>query len=250
LDFRLECDGIMRKKRTLIYVNADIQNHEFIYTGIEFYEFVSFLQNPIKNILLLKANYMGNNYQKNFELVEGTENVKLLTKEDVHSYGDFCFVDYSNCENVNRLTDDQIAEVLYMAHMYKPLKSPFFDTLDNRFSYLAHDDGWFCKLYCRKVGDFLDVLNGKIVSLTTSITKKDVNNLDTDIQKELLQLAEKGLLLDFEELKSDNDELSVNVYFVGKYEDMNKVLNSRKELKENALIQKCIKYQAEKWYLV
>ena len=240
----------MKRKRTLVYVNADNQSHEFIYTGIEFCEFLSYLQNPIKNILLLKADYMGNNYQKNFELVEGEESINLLKQEDVYNYGDFCFIDYSLSEKVNQLKDEQVAEVLYMAHMYKPLKSPFFEVLDNRFSYLAHDDGWFCKLYCREVDDFLDVLNGKIVSLTTSITKKDVNNLDVDIQRELLQFSEKGLLLDFEEMKSDNDEISVNVYSVGKYEDMDKVLNGCKALKENALNQKRMKYETEKWYLV
>lgn len=240
----------MNKRRTMIYINFNPQNHEFIYTGIEFYEFVKYLQTPIKNILLIKANYMGNNFANNFELVEGLNEVEALAKEDVHGYGDFCFLDYAQVGEVDQLTDNQIAEILYMAHMYKPLKNPFFEILSNRFTYLAHDDGWFGKLYCRESNDFLDVLNGKIVDLTKGMTKIDVNALDINLIKNLLKFSENGMLIDFEELKVDDGEVSIKVYTIGKHNDMDRILNDCQKLKENSLNQKHMKYKADKWHLV
>jgi len=239
----------MKEKRTLFYINANIHNREFIYTGIEFCEFMCYLKQPIKNILLLKADYSGNNYANNFKLVEGEENIKLLLKEDVYNYGDFGFVDYSHLDNVNNLSDSQVAELLFMAHKYKSLNNAFFETLGNRFAYLAHDDGWFCKLYCRENDDFLDVLNGKIISLIQDISKEKVNNLDVDVQQALLTLAEKGLLIDFSETESNNNEICVNVYIVGKYEDMDKILNECQKLKKDSSEQKCLKYKDDKWCL-
>jgi hypothetical protein len=192
---------------------------------------------------------MGNNYVNNFELVEGEEDINLLKKEDIYNYGDFCFADYSELGDVDKLKDEQIAELLYMAHMCRALRNPFIDVLSNRFVYLAHDDGFYCKLYCREVHDFFSVLNGKIVSLIKSITKSDAENLDISIQRELLQISEEGLLLDFEETKANDGEVSTKIYSIGKHTDMNKILNECQKLKETALIQKCIKYKDGKWYL-
>lgn len=137
------------KRETIIYINSDIQNHEFIYTGIVFSEFIAYIENPIQNLLLLKANYLKENIVHNFEIVEGLAAINRFANEDIYDYGDFCFVDFED-GTLDNLSSQQIAELLYLAHMFTPLKSPYFESLHNRFAYLAHDDGFFGKIYCRK----------------------------------------------------------------------------------------------------
>ncbi|MEN3005555.1 hypothetical protein [Dehalobacterium formicoaceticum] len=237
----------MSQKRTKIYINANAKDREFIYTGIEFYEFVHYLRNPIEHILLLKSNYMGNGFANNFELVEGLDEVGLLAKEDVNSYGDFCFVDYKQADMVNQLTDEQIAELLYLGHMYKPLTTPFFEKLDNQFAYLAHDDGFFCKLYCRHIEDFATLLAKKIQSCIEGKTKYSISEPDKLISCCLLELAENGLLIDFDELTADDDHIFVNYFLVGKYTDMDRILNENERLKEKAIIQNRLAYTQCKW---
>lgn len=238
----------MNKK--IVYINSNIQNHEFIYTGITFNEFIEVFKKIIKNMILLKAEFIGNNYINNFELVEGEEYIDLLKKENIHNYGDFCFVDYIQRDSVKHLTDKQIAELLYMAHMYKPLRSPFFDVLDNRFAYLAHDDGFVCKLYCRDLNDFSGIIDGKIVSSIGEIMKKTISHLDNNIQNELLKFSERGMLLDFGEVEGDADEFLIKIYSVGKYTDMNKIINENKKFKTDSSGHKYIQYKRGMWNLI
>ena len=238
------------KKRKLIYVNANHETHEFIYTGIEFCEFVKYLQSPMENILLLKSNYIGNNFSNNFELAEGLREIETLAKANIYNCGNFCFVDYTQPGDIDNLSDAEIAEILYLAHLYKPLKSPFYKVLNNRFAYLAHDDGFFCKLYCQNSDDFLDILDGKIVELTKAIAKRSIQNLSRSLKKDLLRFAGDGMLLDLEDLEMNDDEILINIYIIGKHGDMDKVFNERQSFKENSLSQHCMKYKTDKWHLV
>jgi len=46
------------KKRTTLYANTNIKNSEFIYSGIEFVEFIEFLSIPIENIVVITGGVM------------------------------------------------------------------------------------------------------------------------------------------------------------------------------------------------
>ena len=234
-------------KRTKLYIKADVVHHEFVYSGIEFYEFIHYLRKPIENIVLLKANYIGNDCQNNFELVEGNTDIDLLSQEDVYSFGDFCFLDYAKHENIGRLTDEQIAEMLYLAHMNKPLKSPFFDVLNNRFAYLAHDDGFFCKLYCRELEDMMNIISGKI---SEEFHKKNpIPYLDASILTQIIQIAEEGIFIDFDDLVRSKGSMVVDIYCIGKQLDMDKIYNSTQEIKQSATKRYQLLLHDDEWEL-
>lgn len=222
----------MKKSRTKIYIKIHPEENKIIYSGIEFHEFIRFLPKPMENLILIKGDYIGNKYAHNFEILEGVEEIEKLLKEDIYSFGNFCFADYAVTDTVNELSDQQIAELLYIAHMIQPLSSPFFSTLQNRFIYLAHDDGWYCKLYCKEILDFIPVLLGKIISRF----KMPVAVYPDDISKRLLKLATDGLLIDLEEVNCiKGSTLEVKLYTVGDYSDMDYVLNNFEQLKAGAL---------------
>ena len=213
----------MRKTRTTIYVNADAENNCVIFTGIEFAEFIRHLRQPLENLMLLKGDYFGNGYANGFELLEGRGEIEELAKEDIYRFGDFAFMDYREKGAAARLSRQQIAEALYMAHMGEAFGSPFFDPLCNRFAYLAHDDGWRCRLYCRDMGEFFDVICGKIADYTKA-------PMPGSIKSHLAAIAGEGLLIDLAEAKDSG----LRLYAVGKYTDMDEVLNNAEDMKSAA----------------
>ena len=93
-----------------------------------------------------------------------------------------------------QLDRQQVAEILFLAHMGEPIESPFFAPLGNRFAYLSHDDGWYGKLYCRDMGEFMSVLWKKLTGKANTPTP-------VKMQNELLSMAQKGLAIDMEETR-------------------------------------------------
>jgi len=224
----------MNKIRTKIYVKATPERHEIIYSGIEFAEFTTYLSSPIENILLLKADYIGNRSEKNFELIEGKDYIAEFKSENIYNYGDFCFVDYASTDSINKLSGEQIAELLYMAHMYIPLQSPFFEALQNRFAYLAHDDGFYCKLYCHNLLDFVTVLCNKIKMNIRSLLNDNVCEAPNNVKEKVLQLAMEGLFIDLDELSHEDGMIAIKLYTVGTHSDMDIISNSCQQIKLNS----------------
>lgn len=232
----------MKKINKKIYVKANATDSSVVFSGITFAEFEKYLVKPIDNIMSLSGGSSCISWQTEFErrleLFEGRELVKSLTRENLYALGDFCFVDYGKPSAPQELSEQQIAELLYLGHMIKPLHSPFFEPLENRFAYLAHDDGWYCKLYCRDVSEFLPVLCRKIAA-----GKK--TPFSADAQQGLRQIAENGLLID---LKEDSGPM-VKVYTVGEYENMDDVLNDWENIKANAEKTNMLTLCGRKWTL-
>lgn len=239
----------MNKLENIIYVNANKEKHEYIYAGIKFMEFIEYLQRPLENIILLKANYIGNNFQKNFELLEGCEYINELANENIYNWGDFHFVDYSKKGNINNIKDKEISELLYLSHMHYPLDATFFKSLENNFVYLSHDDGFYCKLYSKNREYFSNILANKIRKCTEDKSGFMVKNISTRVQSLLLDMAESGILIDTNELNCYNNEAVLNVYLVGKYFDMDEIFNNYGKLKSGSIKIIQLIYVKDKWDL-
>jgi hypothetical protein len=220
----------MKKARTKIYVKATPERNEVVFSGIEFAEFINYLPSPVENLLLMKGDYRGNKREYNFELLEGKAFVEKLATEDIRSFGDFSFIDYQAAGAAASLNGQQVAEILYMAHLGKPLKSPFFEPLQNRFAYLAHDDGWYCKLYCRELNHFLSVVFAK----TVNGTGFPVPKTSSAALEELSRLSIYGILIDLDDRFAKKGTVETIIYTVGEYSDMDKVLNNIQQMKHNA----------------
>ena len=222
----------MNKIRKIVYVKLTPERNEIVYTGITFAEFFKYLRQPIENLMTIMGDtfVFGLKYERIFELFEGQELVKELTEADVYNLGNFCFVDYVSPGRTEELTEGQMAELLYLGNMFKPLESPFFEVLQNRFAYVSHDDGWYCKLFCRNIEEFVSVLCGKIIANVDSALCKTMDS----IGKELLLLATEGILIDLDELSCKKGNIDGEVYVIGEIFDIDATLNNLRETKENA----------------
>lgn len=205
---------MMKSSRIKVYAYFDKASNAFTVSGIEFREFIQYLTVPLDNLLLVKGDYFGNRVSNHFELLEGRESIAQLAREEIYTWGDFCFFDYSTNGNPDNLTKQEIAEILYFAHTREAMRPPFFAALHNRFAYYTHDDGWQCKIYCCAPEEFAVVLYAKLFGVRAA-------QENTSGVRSLLEQCEHGILCDLQTCGT----AEVQIKTVGRYTDMDAVLN-------------------------
>lgn len=228
----------MRKKSNNkpmeIYIKSSPERHETVFSGIRFVDFIECASIQVENMLLMKSDYMlEKNYLK-FEIAEGKEEIDRLTClmcEDEFKCGDFSFVDYVDTASLSRLSDEQVAELLYLAHMIKPLKSPFFEALQNNFVYLSHDDGWYCKLYCKEQKAPIEILLNKLQRIVGDALCNIAYLLSDDLVNKVNELSEKGLFIELDVSIQRKKVITIRLYEVGQYEDMDLLFNSLEDIR-------------------
>lgn len=222
----------MKNATTKIYANLSPEKNEAVFSGIKFTDFIECTPVSIENILLLSSSDIGEKYCHNFKIFEGMDDIAKLKLKNIYRYGNFNFVDYANTALVSSLTKEQIAELLYLTHMYEPLKSPFFDILQNNYAYLSHDDGWYCKLYCKEWQTATLILRNKLLKCIQQTFSDNVHSLPDGLVEKITELSTRGLLiqLDAETQKGkstqENKFATIKLYEVGEYEEMDKLFNN------------------------
>lgn len=239
-----------RKYRDVFYINANLAKNKFIYYGMEFNEFIKSIPRRLDNLLLLQPNGVGEKYHAKIKMnaMEGKSAIKELAAMDIYKLGDFAWIDYNDSYNVENMSPMEIADLLYLTHFEEPLHTIFFEKLSNQYVYLAHDDGWYCCLYCHQQEDFRDIIMNKITMTVTSITKTKVNSIGQEIGQKLLQLSKDGLLVDFGNImKNGIGKIEIPIYTIGKFTDMDSMYNDLEKHKANASTQVQLVYNREKW---
>lgn len=115
-----------------------------------------------------------------FEYAAG-EDLSLLVREDVYSYGDFCWADIGADASLAQLSDQAIAELTFFAQLARPLVSPEIPGLGNRFLWWTHDDGWYARVFYREWRD--------VAGLLARLLK---NLLADDLASETLKRVSRG----------------------------------------------------------
>jgi hypothetical protein len=217
--------------RDLIYIHYNNLEQYVISYGIEFKEFMDSNSSKLKHILLLKHQFNDADFNMHTLLEFVThEKIERLIKDGVYDYGNFCWVDFSEVEGLNELTGQEIAELLYLGHIKQHLKSPFYQKLANRFAYLAHDDGWFNKVYYRQLDDFYELLGNTIGSKMSNLyTKKTFFNLQKTrlfppisgkTFAQLLLLMKEGIVISLKDREEFRQRIEIPIWTIGDFIDM------------------------------
>lgn len=233
-----------KKIRDLIYVSGEHEKNYFCSYGIEFLEFMDCVHHRPENLILLKHDF--HNVQTNrhsrlhYLLKQGLDE---LIEENVYDYGDFCWVDFSKEEDLNALSNNQIAELLFFGHMGEPLHH----IPKLRFAYFAHDDGWFNKLYVTDLYDY-EVLLAKVIAFKLhKLAGRKVQDIPKDISSVLLEWTRDGLLIDLSKIQKNKAELRIPVSFIGHDIDMDSVYDFRKEIRDYKV---WLVYSKKVWKLI
>jgi hypothetical protein len=240
----------MRKLRDVFYINANIEKQYFIFYGMEFKEFIKCNPNPIDNILITDGKFVSNNFNYNWWLETANgDYISELCKEDLYGLGNFHWIDYKDERALNNCIPEEKAEVLYLSHFCEPLKSPFIDRINNNFVYLSHDDGWFCKLYCKDMSVFREIISNKIIESVITNKKREIYPIDVEVKDKLFELLQKGLLIDFSNIYRDDKVVFINIYVIGEYHNMDEMYNNVERNKSRASIRGRIELKNKAWKL-
>jgi hypothetical protein len=237
--------------RDLIYIHLNQANQYVLSYGIEFEEFAAAFSESLSNLLLLKHRFDDTDYNMHTLLEYCPEDkVKKLAGEDVYSYGDFCWVDFIEEEGLNELTGQEIAELLYLGHLKQHLKLPFYNKLGNRFVYLAHDDGWFNKIYYRTFKDFFHLLSlaitnklGKIKlkkSLLGMRNKRMFPNVDKEILLSLTPFIKEGICISIQDADHQRSRVEIPIWVIGDFANMDDMYEEYEQISTEACHAKII----------
>jgi len=224
-------------ERNLLYSYVNNGVNEFVFSGIKFADFIELIPNKISNMLILKGDFLSLKHLPalNLSVVESAVNIIKLSAEDLYNQGDFHFVDYEKTENAQNLSKEELFSLLYLAHTAAPLDSPFYDTLNNQYTYLSHDDGWWCKIYSRDERDMIELFVAKIVSMAECFLNEKLSATNADIKQKIYCYMQKGLLVDFGNI-GKSKPLSIPMYITGEIENIDDIYNTKDYKKQYSFI--------------
>lgn len=238
------------------YVHLDSVTNAVLSTGIT-QIFDNYTSNNLpKNILLLEfSEGIGElDPHTGFRIIRGTANVKqyldrLFKGEKIPAK----WIDFESLDLLRELTPVEISELLYIAHAYTHLYSPFYYKLQNNFIYLTMGDN-FKKVYYRKLEQFYSLLANH---LTENLEKK-VNGKKTIFQKpkkieplsykttlNLIPMLKEGIVFSFKQMTCEKEIYSIPIYLV---EDRLRAIHDHFDDKD-LLGNICYDASQKEWYL-
>ena len=220
--------------RDLIYVHIHPDDHFVMSYGIEFHDFVNSLPQPLQHVLMLKHQFDNGDFNMHTLLdYVHQDDLKKLIKDDVYSYGDFCWIDFDDSEGLNELSGEEIAELLYLGHIKKHLNLPFYKKMNNQYVYLSHDDGWFNKTYYRDFDDFYTML-GNVIAIKMDSFKgekvffglrkgKNYPSVPKEVISFLIQKMNEGIAISLEKAVQTRAKIEIPIWVVGDFYNMDEM---------------------------
>jgi len=209
------------KNKWFCYIQINEEENYVNTSGMTFNEFYEGIQVKPNNILILKG-YPGDRYcqfdnKTDLEYVT-SDNIKDFAQTNVYDYGDFYWLDFKSIDSLKSISDLELAEILFLAHKAKPVKTFRFGCLNNQYVYCCHDDSWSVKVYMNRIESYKSVIEYKILKELKG-KKKTISPFPKDISDRLYTLFKQGGIIDFEYGVKD----SVRIYPVGCLNDMDAI---------------------------
>ena len=226
--------------RELIYVCMNHLDQYVLSYGIEFAEFLKGIPVQPPNLLLLRHKFDEGHFNMHTLLdYVDHESLNKLAVSDVYGYGDFCWIDFEDEEDLNQLSGQEIAELLYLSHLKEHLRPPFYSKLDNKFAYLAHDDGWKNKTYYKTWTDFYTMLGAVISeklngqnekSLFSRWRKKHIPTIPIEVLHTFSGNMREGIVISLEKAERNRSQIEIPVWLMGDFYDMDEMYESYESL--------------------
>ncbi|MDX1928070.1 MAG: hypothetical protein SFV81_16205 [Pirellulaceae bacterium] len=183
-------------------------------SGVTFREFMLGVERPVR-LLLLKHKYRfpdSEDYKTRLDFVD--EDLQALIADNVIEYGDFWWVDFQSRDCLTQLPETEFLNLLHLKQLGCPSEPPYFPTLQNRFAYFSHDDGWALHLWVDSPQLLAKVL-ARVLTLKylTFSGRRSFPHPDEAIANDLVARADEGLFFDFRNV--DAHATSVPIYRIG-----------------------------------
>lgn len=184
-----------------LYIYLNEADQFALFSGLTFAQFMDAMKMP-KNLLLLKHSYddASFNMHTHLEFV-AQEELPQLRKAIGNKKSEFCWIDFKNERQLNALSPQEQAELLYVGHKKEAVRPPFYATLQNEFVYLSSEEEQTTKIYFR----YMERLNELVGNYFTQVIRREENgqNFWRRKTKDLIPELPKEIL---DSLKNDYRE--------------------------------------------
>lgn len=209
-----------------LYLYKDNKSSLSIMSGIAFKEFALGISRPLNLLLIRHGFYKGKLHKPSFFTYVANKELPLLIEDDIYWYGDFCWVDCKDEKSLEKLSPQQIAELLFMAQTLKPLFSPYFDSINNKFVYLGHDDEVVTYLYCRDNNEFINMLAAVIQNKIKILCRRKTSLINESVLTHIAKMSSRGLYIDFTDTSKSHHAITFKLKLIGKKRDMSEIINN------------------------
>lgn len=210
-----------------IYIHLDSVSNSVLTKGVNYSDYQEIIQQPISNLLLLNASKEIGEYDAHtgFRIIRGAKKVEeFLSSEKYPFYTKNLgkWIDFQSIDLLHELTPTEISELLYVAHAYTTLHSPFYYKLQNNFISLSMPND-FAKIYCRDINLFYQFLARDITNRVEECINekrilfkkaKTVEAIPIELVQELIPLLREGVALSFSKITSRDTVSEIEVYLV------------------------------------
>ncbi|WP_373471385.1 hypothetical protein [Carnobacterium alterfunditum] len=207
------------------YVHLDTITNAVLSKGFTMNEYKDAVKRPIKNILLLNApKGVGElDPHTGFRMIRGIARIQEYFERSQHVIDDSSkWIDFESVELMRQLTPVEISELLYIAHAYTHLHSPFYYKLQNNYIHLTLPEA-MTKVYYRNLDQFYSLLS---INITTNMEKKVndkrnkfifkktkmITRIPVSEVKDLLPLLKEGVVFSFKKLKIKQEIYEIPIY--------------------------------------
>lgn len=193
----------------LIYLKVNPLDRFTITWGISAGDYINGISRIPQNILMINddvENSNSFNVHTKFPTITGRSQVRNYVIQGQKTNSLPKWMDYQTKDGLDSLSDDEIADLLYLAHMDVPRqRNPFSAKLRNEYVYLGGSNG-FTRFYFRNFQELDHILelsikrhlrhqrNNKRI-FARPIQMKDIN---PEILKDLLRFSVNGIIIAFE----------------------------------------------------
>lgn len=193
------------------YIKINEETNKVKTSGIKFREFVEGLNEKPNNLLILKGWSMNSTIEVNLNLeYVSSENIPAICEEEVYDFGDFHWIDFEEEVNLKSVDKSDLAKILYLNHTGEPYDTFLFESLNNKYVYIAHDDDYIVNVYMKNIKNYKDIINYKIKKELKG-RKKFIGDIPNEILDHIYDLCKKGVVIDFEEAYCTG----INIYPIG-----------------------------------
>jgi len=201
--------------KSFTYIKISRQEGFAETSGIPWVDFYNGIPHKPENLLIL-AGWCCQSYNR--VLRHGTLGLEYIcngktepfSPPELYGAGDLSWVDFADEADLDAVTEQELAELLYFQHKVMPLHGFSIPSLRNRYAYYSHDDDWFSRVYMERLEDILSVAEYQIRKGLKG-RKRTIAPLPENFRAQLLAMFEEGAVIDFK----DAGVSSVTIYPVG-----------------------------------
>ncbi len=204
-----------------LYIYLNDADQFALFSGLTFAQFMDAVRMP-KNLLLLKHSYQDASYNMHTQMeFASQEEFPELRKSRAAKTGEFCWIDFRSEKQVNSLTPQEQAELLYIGHKKEPMRPPFYSTLLNDFVYLSSEDEQTTKIYFRNMERLNELVGNYFIQ---SIRREDhgqnfwrrkskdmIPELPVDILTEMKGYYREGILISLADPEKTKNTVELHI---------------------------------------